>query len=449
MVIFLHSQPTIILWFTKNMTPYPIWHPCAQMKDYESFQPLWIESAKGSYLKTKDDRLIIDAISSWWCKSFGHSHEHLKAALLKQLEKFEHVLAANTTNDTLLALAQKLTQLTTTLKKVFFAGDGSVAVEIALKMSLQARKILGQPERTQFLRLENGYHGETIGALSVSDMPLYSQPFKPLLFNAKTISSIPYLHHRDHPLWNNCEEHWQKIVADLAPYCETATALIVEPIVQGAAGMKIYSQDLLKRLRNWTKQHDIHLIADEIMTGIGRTGKMLACEHAQIEPDILCLSKGLTAGWLPFSAVLTTNELYQLFYDDYHTGKAFLHSHTYCGNALGASVALEVLHIFEEENILEQINFLQQKMHAAMNEVAHNTRQLQNVRSIGAIVAADLINPQGKPRLGYEVYQKAVELGALLRPLGNTIYWLLPFNTSVDTLTKLQDITQQAIVACT
>src|SRR3989338_890140 len=171
------------------------------MKDYESFQPLWIESAKGSYLKTKDQRLIIDAISSWWCKSFGHSHERLKSALLKQLDKFEHVLAANTTNDTLLNLAHQLTQLTGTLKKVFFAGDGSVAVEIALKMSLQARKILGQKERIHFLTLENGYHGETIGALSVSDMPLYSEPFKPLLFKSKIITHLPYVNSPADPLW--------------------------------------------------------------------------------------------------------------------------------------------------------------------------------------------------------------------------------------------------------
>lgn len=421
-----------------------IWHPCSQMKDYELFKPLEVIRAQGAYLHLKNGKCVIDAISSWWCKTLGHNHPRLKQALMRQVEKFEHVILANTTNETIVKLSEKLAKLTKTLNKVFYASDGSCAVEIAMKMSLHSRVIQGDHKRNSFMALENGYHGETLGALSVSDIGIYRKPYHSALFETYFISPLPYVTGVQDPLWENCDEYWEKIAKKLTVHCENTTAIIVEPIVQGAGGMKIYSQDFLKRLRVWTKEHDIHLIADEIMTGIGRTGKMLACDYADIEPDFLCLAKGLTSGWLPLSAVLTTQTIYELFYDDYARGKSFLHSHTHSGNALAASIALEVLNLMEEENICSKGEAISTLMRTHMLNIAEDSKRLNHVRSIGAIVAADLICEQDH-RCGFELYKKATELGVLLRPLGNTIYWMPPLNTDEETLDKLYKITAQAI----
>lgn len=425
-----------------------LWHPCAQMKDYETFKPLEIIGARGSYLHLKDGRKVIDAIASWWCKSLGHQHPQLKKALAQQIELFEHVILANTTNETIVALSEKLTQLTQSLSKVMYASDGSCVVEAAMKMSLHTRKILGQQHKQSFIALKNGYHGETAGAMSVSDLGMYRDAYLPMLFPVHYLSSIPYVSGEDDPLWSDCSHVWDELEKQLTPWAKTATAMIVEPIVQGAGGMQIYSKDFLRRLRAWTKANDIHLIADEIMTGFGRTGKMLACQHAEIEPDFLCLAKGLTSGWLPLSAMLMTQSIYDIFYDDYAAGKSFLHSHTHSGNTLAAAVALEVMKIYVEQPILKNTKVLGQAMLEAMHDIAKQTGRLVNVRGIGAVVAADVICDDPARRLGYEVYRCAVERGALLRPLGNTIYWLPPLTMQLETLHELKHITQQAIVAC-
>ncbi|QHG92598.1 adenosylmethionine--8-amino-7-oxononanoate transaminase [Coxiella endosymbiont of Amblyomma sculptum] len=422
-----------------------IWHPCSQMKDYEEFKPLVIKSASGSFIKLQNGKKLIDAISSWWCKSLGHNHPALKKALKKQLKKFEHVISVNTTHKVIVELACRLTELMPALNKVFYAGDGSCAIEIAMKMSLHSRIITGNKKRTKFIALRNGYHGETVGALSVSDLGLYRSPYTTMLFEPFFISEIPYVSSTSDVHWNNCSYQWTVVERALEPYTELATAVILEPIVQGAAGMKIYSQDFLSRLSKWAKTHNVHLIADEVMTGIGRTGKMLACEHAKIIPDFVCLSKGLTSGWLPFSVVLTSEEIFNYFYDVYETNKAFLHSHTYSGNALGASVALATLRIFRKENLCERVSVLEKVLRKNMNIVAERTGQLSNIRSIGAVVAADLHQNPVHPRLGYEICKESVKLGALLRPLGNTIYWTPPLNIDLFLIEKLRNITIDAI----
>jgi len=209
--------------------------------------------------------------------------------------------------------------------------------------------------------------------------------------------------------------------------------------------MRIYSQDLLRRLRKWTAERGIHLIADEIMTGFYRTGKRMACEHAEIEPDFLCLSKGMTSGFLPLSAVVTTQAVYECFYDEYESGKSFLHSHTYSGNALAASVALEAMKVMEEENIEANVFEMSRFMQNALTDIAERTGRLQNVRSLGAIAAADLL-AEKKSRFGFQVYKEAVRLGALIRPLGNTLYWLPPLTTEIDTLKLLQVMTEKAVL---
>lgn len=420
-----------------------IWHPCSQMKDYEDFPPIEIVKARGSYLIQKDGSTLIDAMSSWWCKSLGHHHPRLLAALREQMEEMEHVILANTTNRVVVELSERLSQLCPSLNKVMYASDGSCAVEMALKMSLHSRRLQNQPERTQFMGLENGYHGETSLALAVSDCGIYRKDYEAILPTVPLLSGIPYVQSESCALWQDCSSHWPDIEAQLEQHKETLTAIIFEPIVQGAGGMLMYSKDFLKRLRTWCDANDVHMIADEIMTGFGRTGFALACEHAEIEPDFLCLAKGLTAGVLPLSAMVTSDKLYDLFYDDYEKGKSFLHSHTHTGNALACAVALATLDVYEDDNIYQQTRDNSHYMFENMMQVSQQTERLQNIRYIGGMIAADLITE--KNRAGYDVYQNAISLGALLRPLGNTIYWLPPLNSSRQTLDELADITCEAI----
>lgn len=424
-----------------------IWHPCSQMKDFEDFKPLVIKSARGSYIKLNDGSKMIDATSSWWCKNLGHGHPRLKSALSKQANKFEHVIFAGTTNEVIVELSEKLAKMTKSLPKVFYASEGSSAVEAALKMSLHARMISGENSRTNIMALRNSYHGETALALSATGIDLYRKPYKKILTPVTFIQNIPYVNSKSDPLWSDCSKYWPRILRELNANKDTLTAIIVEPIVQGAGGMLIYSKNFLSRLRAWTKKHRVHLISDEIMTGFGRTGKPFAFQHADIEPDFICIAKGLTSGWLPMSGVLTTNEIYNIFYDDYSKGKTFLHSHTHSGNALAAAVALETLKILEEEKIYDQVNKIEPLLHGLMTEVSEKTGRLQNIRNIGAIVAADLIldKRQKNERYGYKIFQAATKFGVFMRPLGNTIYWMPPLNIKENTLLQLKDATIKAI----
>jgi adenosylmethionine---8-amino-7-oxononanoate aminotransferase len=411
-----------------------LWYPCSNMRNYENFKPVHIHKAYGSYIELKDGRKLIDAVSSWWCKSLGHNHPRLQEALINQMSKFEHVMQPYTINDTIANLSEKLAKLTR-LDKAFYASDGSIAVEIALKMSLHAHKNLGNFKRTKFIALSNGYHGESAGAMSVSDAELYKYPYKEILFKTNFIKYIPYVFTTDAPLWEDCSKQWKKAEEFLEEHEENLSAIIIEPLVQAAGNMRIYSKDFLKRLRKWTEKHGIYLIADEIMTGIGRTGKMLACEHADIKPDFICLSKGLTSGMLPLSVTLTSQNIYDIFYNN----DPFLHSNTHYGNALAASVALEVLNIFEEEKFHNKTHQL--NLSPMMHEIAKETGLLTNIRSIGAICAADLINVDP-----LKLYQNSMHLGAILRPIGNNLYWIPPLNISHKTLKELAEITKIALL---
>ncbi len=423
-----------------------VWHPCSQMKDYETFLPLEIESAQGSYIQLQDGRSLIDAVSSWWCKSLGHGHPVLKQALQAQADKFEHVILANTINRPIVDLSEKLAQLCPPLDKVSFASDGSCAVEMAMKVSLHAHQLKGMPQRTDFMALRNGYHGETAAAMAVTDLGLYRAPYVAMLpNNVHFLEGLPYVSGTADPLWENCEAMWPPLEAQLNQHADTLTAIIVEPVLQGAGSMSLYSPDVLRRLSAWAKARGIHMIADEILTGIGRTGTALACEHAGLVPDFICLSKGLTSGWLPLSVMMTSAEIYDLFYDDHESGKAFLHSHTYTGNTLGVAVANACLDVMASEQIYAYVqNTLAPHLQQRFTEVANQTGKLHNLRHLGAMVAADLVVP-GPGRLGYEICQAAARLGALIRPLGNTLYWVPPLNTTTATIDELADITQQAI----
>lgn len=421
-----------------------IWHPCAQMKDFEAGPPLIIHEAKGSMLYT-DRGPLIDGIASWWCKSLGHGHPAVIAAIEKQLKQFEHVIGTNTTHPILVEFAEKMASLTG-LQHLFFASDGSCAVEIAMKLCLHAFQLRGQSQRNEFIALKNAYHGETLGALSVSDSGRFKAPFTGLGVHCHFIETIPYVNGQEHSEWANAERHWQQTLPGLEAIKDKVCAVIVEPLVQGANAMQCYSADYLRRLANWAGENQIYLIADEIMTGMGRTGHWLASELAGIQPDLICLSKGLTSGTLPLSCVLIDHPIYELFYNDYSTGKSFLHSHTYSGNALAISAALATIKAMEAEQINQRAQALGAFMREQFSEVARSSGRLINIRGIGAIVAGDLVDC-ADPRPGFKLYQEALKRGALIRPIGNSVYWLPPLNINFETIEKLAEITLHSIRA--
>ena len=414
------------------------------MKDFEQCPPLVVHKAKGSYLYT-DQGVIIDALSSWWCKSLGHGHPAVLSAMKKQMNRFEHIIAANTTHPLLAELGEKLADISKK-QHVFFACDGSSAVEIALKLALHANQVKGRNHRNEFISLKNSYHGETLATLSVSDLGLYKKPYEGYGVKCHFIDPLPYVSSVDDPIWKDADTCWQSVVTELEKIKTNVCALIIEPIIQGAGGMLCYSGDFLKKLANWAKKNDIYVIADEIMTGMGRTGKWLACHHADINPDLICLSKGLTSGAMPLSCVLIDNAIYQLFYDDYEHGHSFLHSHTHSGNALAVSAALATIKVLESEDINQQATELGYLMQQKFMQIANETKKLTNIRSIGGMVAGDMMALKNR-RVGNELYQEALKRGALLRPLGRTLYWLPPLNTENQTIDKLAEITLNSIYA--
>ena len=417
------------------------------MKDYETFTPLEVIGAEGPWLELADGSRVIDAISSWWCKSLGHGHPRLRAAAKAQIDRFEHVILANTSNAPARELAARLADMCAPLDRVFFSGDGSCAVEIAAKMALRAQALSGRPQRTRFMALADGYHGETAFTMGLSDLGIFKAPYVSICPEVSYLQNLPEVNGVDDPGWGDCADAWPAIEAQLVANSADLCAIVIEPIVQGAAGMRMHGIDFLRRLRDWCTANDVFLIADEIMTGLGRTGAALACDHANVRPDFLCLSKGLTAGWVAFSATLTTSAIYELFYDDYETGKGFLHSNTYCGNAIGVAVACEALAIYEEEQVFDSVASRHCELRNAMQSVADETGHLGAVRGIGGLVAADLKLPpeRQKERVGYAVYQRGVARGALLRPIGNTIYWIPPLNTPPEVICELRDITTASI----
>jgi len=405
------------------------------MKDYEALPPIVIDHANGVYLYDVEGKEYIDIVSSWWCNLFGHCNPTINSAIKKQLDKLEHVIFANFTHEGAITLCEQLsTVLPKGLAKYNFSDNGSAAVECALKMAFQYQYQTGNGNRTRFMCLTDGYHGETIGALSVGSMDLYAKIYKPMLIDAIHIEApdcyrCPYGTSRD-ACDCPCIEKAEK---SFARYGEETCAIIVEPLLQGSAGMRIYPPLYLIKLRELCNHYGVLLIADEIATGFGRTGKMFACSHAGISPDIICLSKGLTGGYMPMAITATTDNVYNAFYADYCEGKAFMHSHTYSGNPLGCSAALAVLHIFRNEPILEQAKqrtlYLTTKLNTAL--AAHPN--VGEIRHLGLIHAIELVADRntkegfgGEMRMGYQIYKKALARGLLLRPLGNVIYFNPP-----------------------
>ncbi len=422
-----------------------LWHPCSQMKDYEDFPPIEITSASGSILNTEHGEMV-DIISSWWCKSLGHGHPAIRTAVRDQMDKFEHVILANTTNQLIVSLCEKIIKFCPAYDRIFFCDSGSDSVEVAMKMSMQFHRQTGSPQKVNFLSLKNGYHGETVLTLAAGDCGLYGAPFEPLMPEIKKISSIPYLNSlEDFPGDQLSEECWPATELFLEENKEKLSGVIIEPVLQGAGGMLFYSPDFITRIYNWCEANGVHLIADEILTGMGRLGYARACEMANVVPHFSVFSKGLTAGFSPLACVLTSNSIYEAFYDVYESGKAFMHSNTYCGNAIGAAAGLAALSVYELESTFERVLRDAPLLQSCMAEVAEATGLLKNIRGAGFVVAADLVKGEG--RAGYAVYREAVKKGLLLRPLGNTVYFLPPLNISKELLQRSTELTIDSLKA--
>jgi adenosylmethionine-8-amino-7-oxononanoate aminotransferase len=412
-----------------------LWHPCTQMKDHEHLPVIPIRAGKGAWLEDFEGRRYLDAISSWWVNLFGHANPDINAALRRQMESLEHVILAGFTHEPAVRLAERLLNLVPVgLSRCFYADNGSSAVEVALKMSYHYWRNQGYTNKTRFVTLENSYHGETLGALAVGNVPLYKETYAPLLMDVLSAPSPDCYERGPGVSW---AEHSLRRFADmeklLAEHADEVCAVIVEPLVQCAGGMRMYDPVYLTRLREVCDRYGVHLIADEIAVGFGRTGTLFACEQAGITPDFLCLSKGLTGGYLPLSAVLTRESVYQAFYDDYATLKAFLHSHSYTGNALACSAALATLDLFERDDVIARNRVLASAMAEATASFADHPH-VAEVRQTGMILAIELVRDKHdrepypwQERRGLRVYRHALERGVLLRPLGNVIYFMPPY----------------------
>jgi len=430
-----------------------LWHPYTQMKDFEKDDLLFIKRAKGIFLYDKDEKTYYDTISSWWCIIHGHCHPKIKEAISKQLDVLDQIQFAATTHEGAILLAKKLVDITPKkLTRVFYSDDGSTACEVALKMSFQYWQNIGKKEKQKFISLHHGYHGDTIGTMAVGGTPGFHSPFKPLFYDSYHIPS-PYCYRCPYKKSPErcgflCLEPLESLLKDnSAQIC----ALIIEPLIQAAGGMIVYPKEYLIRLADLLRKYNVHLIFDEVATGFGRTGSFFALEQVGVEPDFICLSKGLTAGCLPLAATLTTEEIYKAFYDDYEKGKTFFHGHTFTANPVSISCALASLEIFKEEDTLNRarpvIDMLQGEKYRFLD-----IDIVGDVRGIGMIAAFELVKDKEKKesfpsnmRLGWRVYKRGLKEGLILRPLGDVIYLLLPLVTTELDLSDILEKTYKVL----
>lgn len=417
-----------------------LWHPCSQMKDHESLPMIPIRRGRGAWLEDFDGNRYLDAISSWWVNIFGHANPTINAALKHQLEELEHVIIAGFTHAPVLELSERLVEITPAgLSRCFYADNGSSAVEVAVKMSFHYWRNLGRSGKTRFATLANSYHGETLGALAVGDVGLYKETYEPLLMKTVTVPSPDCYERAAGESWEDYSrrqfEHMERTLADQA---EQLCAVIVEPLVQCAGSMRMYHPVYLELLREACDRYEVHLIADEIAVGFGRTGTLFACEQAGISPDFMCLSKGLTGGYLPLSVVLTTDTVYDAFYDDYETLKAFLHSHSYTGNPLGCTAALATLSLFAQRDVIGENRETARLMRESVAELEDHPH-VAEIRQHGMILAMEMVRDRAtrtaypwQERRGLKVYRHGLDNGVLLRPLGNVVYFMPPYVVDPD-----------------
>jgi len=436
-----------------------VWHPCTQMHDHETLPMVPIARAEGAWLHGHDGRRYLDAVSSWWTCLLGHRHPRIVAALKDQLDRLDHVMLAGFTHapaielaEALVAIAPRAADAEGALRRVFYADNGSSAVEVALKLSFHYWRNCGQGERTRFVALTGSYHGETLGALSVTDIALYRKTYAPLLLE---------------PIFAPSPDAYDAAPGESAAACavrrlgelrailerdgRTISAVIVEPLVQCAGGMRMYDPSYLTGLRALCDEFGVHLIADEIAVGFGRTGTLFACEQGAIAPDFLCLSKGLTGGTLPLSAVLTTKRVYDAFYAEYSAGKAFLHSHSYTGNPIACRAALATLSVLRDEPVLERNRAFAAHLGKRLAPLATHPN-VADVRQTGMIAAIELVRDKATrepfpstERRGLRVYRHGLERGVVLRPLGNVVYFMPPFCVTTDEIDLMIEVAIEGI----
>ena len=412
-----------------------VWHPCTQMKRHETLPLVPIARGEGAWLFDFEGRRYLDAVSSWWVNLFGHCNPRINTAIADQLGKLEHVMLAGFTHEPVVHLSERLRELAPAgLGHCFYGSDGASATEIALKMSAHYWRNSGKAGKTQFISLRNSYHGETLGALSVTDVALFRDAYGALIKQNATVPS---------PDWRNAEKGEsaknfalrcaEALDTHLQEHHSAIAAFIIEPLVQGAAGMAMYHPAYLMRARELCMQYGVHLIADEIAVGMGRTGTMFACEQANIRPDFLLLSKGITGGYLPLSIVMTTDDIYRAFYAD-ETARGFLHSHSYTGNPLACRAALATLDIFAQDNVLKANH----DKAAFFNRIAQSLRdhpKVKNFRNTGMIWAFEVDTPHAD--FAQRCFSLGLQQELLLRPMGNTVYFMPPYIIGEDEMRLL------------
>ena len=436
------NQPTLV-----DRSLNAVWHPCTQMKHHESFPLIAITKGKGPWLYDEQGNALLDCISSWWTNLFGHSNPQINQAITDQLEKIEHVMLAGFTHPPVVELSEKLSALTGgNLGHVFYASDGASAVEIALKMSHHFWQLNDKPNKKKFVCLENGYHGETLGALAVTDVAIFREAYGSLLQDVYTVTSPDA---RKAESGESADDVTKYAAAQLEKLFEKEhqhiAAIIIEPLVQCAGQMAMYSPEYLRLVRELCDRYEIHLIADEIAVGCGRSGKFFACEHAGIWPNFLTLSKGISGGYLPLSLCMTSNTIYRAFYSD-KTQQGFLHSHSYTGNPLACSAALACLNIFETENVLEKNIERSQNLTNAFAWAKADSR-IEHWRQQGMILAFDLKKENIKNISSFprEMFAKGLEEGILIRPISNTIYVMPPYILSSEETMQMGKAVERAL----
>ncbi len=430
-----------------------LWHPCTQMKDHETLPLVPIRKGQGIWLEDFDGKRYLDAVSSWWTNIFGHCNPRINERIKQQLDELEHVILGGFSHAPVIELSERLVQLTPKgLDKVFYADNGSSGIEVALKMSHHYWQNMGQPKKKRFVTISNGYHGETLATLAVGDVALYTQTYKALLMDCIKVPSPDCYHRPEGMSWEaHSRTRFEYMRQTLEENHQEVAAVILEPLLQGAGGMRMYHPIYLTLLREACDYYGVHLILDEIATGFGRTGSMFACEQAGITPDFMILSKALTGGYLPMAAILTSNQVYDAFYDDYDTLRAFLHSHTYTGNPLACAAALATLDIFAEDKVIEKNQLLASKMGEATEHLKDHP-YVGEVRQTGMVLAIEMVKDKAtKPpftwqeRRGLQVYKHAMQQGALLRPLGNVVYFLPPYIITPEQISWLAKVATEGI----
>lgn len=419
-----------------------VWHPCTQMRHHQQpdapgHLPLVpIARGAGAWLHDFDGRRYLDGISSWWTNLFGHANPRINAALREQLDTLEHVMLAGFTHRPVVELSERLSALTGgSLGHAFYASDGASATEIALKMSFHTWRNAGRPEKSEFLCLAGSYHGETVGALAVTDVAIFKDAYAPLVRAAAHVLPSPdfRLAEAGETPADVARRAAAALAAHLEQHGDTVAALIVEPLVQGAAGMAMYDPEYLRLARALCDRHDVHLICDEIAVGFGRTGSFFAHEQADIRPDLMCLSKGISGGYLPLSVVLSSDAIYAAFLDD-SVARAFLHSHSYTGNPLACRAALATLDIFETDDVIAVNREKSRQIGAALAPLADRP-QVTHLRQRGMIAAFDVATAD--PHFSRRFYRAALEREALVRPIGNTVYLMPPYIVGDDEIAHL------------